>query len=71
MKIKGIALLFVSMVFISLTACGDKKVKSPIDYPNSKWTCDIANITFSVSSDCEITDATMIDKREKTAKLIL
>ena len=56
MKIKGIALLFVSMVFISLTACGDKKVKSPIDYPNSKWTCDIVNSTFSVSSDCEITD---------------
>ena len=62
MKIKGIALLFVSMVFISLTACGDKKVKSPIDYPNSKWTCETASITFSVSTDGKISDATMVDK---------
>lgn len=62
MKLKVITLLLSSLLCIVLTACGNNEPKRPIDYPDSRWSCEVANITFSVSSDCEITDATMIDK---------
>ncbi len=71
MKIKTLALLLVTLLCFSLTACGDNDPKRPIDYPNSTWSCDIANITFSVSKDCEITDATMVDINGETVSISL
>ncbi|MBE6692198.1 MAG: hypothetical protein E7586_02545 [Ruminococcaceae bacterium] len=66
MKIKTIALLLVAVLCFSLTACGESEAKRPIDYPNSKWSCDVASITFSVSDDGKIIDATMVDKDDNT-----
>ena len=66
MKIKSIALILVTLLCFSLTACGGSETKRPIDYPNSKWTCDVASITFSVTDDGKITDATMVDKDGQT-----
>lgn len=66
MKIKTAVLLLVVLLFYSLTACGESEPKCPIDYPNSKWTCDVASITFSVSDDGKVTDATMVDKNGET-----
>lgn len=71
MKIKTIALLLVALLCFSLTACGDSESKRPIDYPNSKWTCDVASVTFSVSSEGKITDATMVDKNGETISVSL
>lgn len=71
MKIKVFALLLALLFCFSLTACGDNEVKRPIDYPDSKWTCDAANITFSVSSDGKITDATMVDVNSETISISL
>ena len=69
MKIKTIALLLVALLCFSLTACGESEAKRPLDYPNSKWTCDVASITFSVSDDAKITDATMVDKNGETISI--
>ena len=69
MKIKTIALLLFTLLCFSLTACGESEAKRPIDYPNSKWTCDVASITFSVSDDAKITDATMVDKNGETISI--
>ncbi len=66
MKIKTIALLLVALLCFSLTACGESESKRPIDYPDSKWSCDVASITFSVSDDGKVTDATMVDKNGET-----
>ena len=66
MKIKTLVLLLVVMLSFSLTACGESEPKHPMDYPNSKWTCDVASITFSVSDDGKIHDATMVDKDGQT-----
>lgn len=71
MKIRTIALLLVALLCFSLTACGKSEAKRPIDYPNSKWTCDIASITFSVSDDGKVTDATMVDKNGKTISICI
>ena len=66
MKIKTIALILIALLCFSLTACGDSNAKRPIDYPNSKWACDVASITFSVSDNGKVTDATMVDKNGET-----
>lgn len=66
MKIKTIALILIALLCFSLTACGDSNAKRPIDYPNSKWACDVESITFSVSDDGKVTDATMVDKNGET-----
>ncbi len=62
MKIKIISLLCVAILCFSLVSCGDGELKRPIDYPDSKWTCSVADISFSVSQDCKITNATMVNK---------
>ena len=71
MRIKSISLFLVLMFCFSLAACGDSEVKRPVDYPDSKWTCNAANITFSVSSDGKITDATMVDVNGETISISL
>ena len=71
MKIKIISLLFVALMCFSLVGCGDNEPKRPIDYPDSKWTCNVANISFSVSQDCKITDATMVNKNGETIDISL
>ena len=71
MKIKNIALLLFVLMFVCLTACGSGEVKRPIDYPDSKWTCSVANISFSVSQDCKVTDTTMVNKNGETIDISL
>ena len=71
MKFKSIALILVTLLCFSLTACGGSETKRPIDYPNSKWTCEVASIAFSVSEDGKITDATMVDKNGETISISL
>ena len=71
MKIKSIALILVTLLCFSLTACGGSEPKRPIGYPNSKWTCEVASIAFSVSEDGKITDATMVDKNGETISISL
>ena len=66
MKIKSIALLLSVLMCVCLTACGSGEAKRPIDYPETKWTCDTADITFSVSRDCKVTEATMVNKNGET-----
>ena len=60
MKIKIVALLCLLFMCFSLVACGG--AKSPIDQADSKWTCDVADISFSVTKDCKVADATMVNK---------
>ena len=60
MKIKIVALLCLLFTCFSLVACGG--AKSPIDQADSKWTCDVAEITFTVTKDCKVTDAIMVNK---------
>ena len=71
MKIRIISLLCLVFMCISLVACGDNEVKRPVDYPDSKWTCSVANISFSVSQDCKVTDATMVNKNGETIDISL
>lgn len=71
MRVKVIALFLILLLCISSTACDDNQSKRPIDYPDSRWSCDVANITFSVSSDSKITDATMVDKNGETISILL
>lgn len=71
MKFKSISLLIPLLLCFILNACGDSEAKRPIDYPDSKWTCDAANISFSVSSDGKITDATMTDVNGETISISL
>ena len=59
----------VSLAGCASSASGDKKVKRPVDYAESKWTCDVADITFSVSKDCEVTDATLVNKNGETVEI--
>ena len=66
MKIKMVALLLVAFICLSLTSCNAENDKKPTDYKESTWTCDIADITFSISEDGKIVDATMVDKDGKT-----
>lgn len=69
MKIKTFALFLVALLCFSLTACGNSEPKRPVDYPNSKWTCEAASITFSVTDDGKVTDATMVDKNGETISI--
>ena len=69
MKIKTIALFLVALLCFSLTACGDSESKRPIDYPDSKWNCEVASITFSVTDEGKVTDATMVDKNGETVSI--
>lgn len=62
MKIKIVALLCLLFTCFCLVACGANEPKRPIYYPDSEWVCDIADIAFSVSQDCKVTDATMVNK---------
>ena len=71
MKIKSIALLLSVLMCVSFAACGSGEAKRPIDYPETKWMCEIADITFSVSRDCKVTDATMVDKNGETIDISL
>lgn len=64
MKTRIISFLLLIVFCLCLTACGE--AKRPIDYPDTTWTCDVANITFSVSDDSDVTNATMIDKNGET-----
>lgn len=69
MKFKCIALLFVLALCFGLSACGGEK--RPVDYPDTTWACEEQNIKFSVSEDCKITDATMVDKNGETINILL
>ncbi len=69
MKKKFFIFLIVALFCVSLVSCGD--TKRPIDYPDTKWTCDVANITFSVSEDCKIKDATMVNRNGETISISL
>ena len=71
MKIRIIALLCLAIMCISFVSCGDNDLKLPVDYPDSKWTCDVANISFSVSSDCKVTNGTMVNKNGETINISL
>ena len=61
MKIRVVSVLCLIFICVSLVACGGEP-KRPIDQADSKWTCGVADISFSVSKDCEVTDATMVNK---------
>ncbi len=68
MNIKTVLLFFAVLFCFTLTACsGD--AQRPIDYPNSEWSCDVEKISFSVSNDCKITKATMVDKNGETVSI--
>ena len=69
MKIRIISFLLLISFALCLTSCGE--AKRPIDYPNSKWTCDIANICFTVTDDGSITDATMVNKNGELLSITL
>lgn len=69
MKTKFISVFLIILLCLSLSACGD--AKRPIDCPDTKWTCNVANITFSVSEDCKIKDATMINKNGESIPISL
>lgn len=71
MKIKVVSLLCLVFMCFSLVACGANEPKRPIDYPDSKWTCSIADISFSVSEECKITNATMVNKNGETIEISL
>lgn len=69
MKIRIVSFLLLISFTLCLTSCGE--AKRPIDYPDTTWTCDVANITFSVSDDSDVTNATMIDKNGETITISL
>lgn len=71
MNIKIRSLLCVALLCFLLVGCGDNNVKRPVDCPDSKWTCSSANITFSVSQDGKVTDATMVNKNGETVDISL
>ena len=67
MNIKKFTLLIVLAFCLCLSACGE--VKRPIDCPDTTWECEAQNIKFSVSENCEIKDATVIDKNGNTISI--
>ncbi len=69
MKTKIAAIFFSILFCLCLTAC--KEVKRPVDYPNSTWICDIADISFTVSKDGKIENATMLAKNGETIPISL
>lgn len=69
MKIRIVSFLLLISFALCLTSCGD--AKRPIDYPNSKWTCDIANTCFSVTDEGKISNATMVNKNGETIAISL
>ena len=71
MKIKFSSLLCLVLVCFSLVSCGDGEPKRPIDYSGSEWGCSVANISFSVSHDNNIVDATMVDTSGETIDISL
>lgn len=70
MKIRIIALFCLAIMCISFVGCSDD-IKLPVDYPDSKWTCSVADISFSVSQDRKVTDATMVNKNGETIDISL
>ena len=62
MKIKLISLLLVVGFCFMIAGCGG--AKHPLDRPNSKWSCEEAEISFSVSSDGKITNGIFVDKAQ-------
>ena len=71
MKIKFISLLCFVFLCFSLVGCGDSEPKRPIDYPESEWGCNVANISFSVSQESKIVDAKMVDKNGEVIDISL
>ncbi len=67
MNIKKFTLLIVLAFCLCLSACGE--VKRPIDCPDTTWECEAQNIKFSVSENCEIKDATVVDKNGNTISI--
>ncbi len=65
MKSKLIITLLVALMCFNLTACGDGEVKLPTDCPDTKWTCEPANASFTVSSENKVIDASVVNKDGK------
>ncbi len=55
-----ILLLFVLTLCIS--ACGGEAAKRPVDYPSTDWTCEEAEISFTVSAEGTVENAIALDK---------
>lgn len=68
MKTKKLA-IFLPLLCIILVACSE--AKRPIDYPNTTWHCEAVGITFSVSEDGNIHNASMLDKNGNTLQISL
>lgn len=68
MKIQKLT-TFLILFCVVLTACGE--AKRPIDCPNTTWSCEAVGITFSVSDDGKIENASMLDKNGNTLQISL
>lgn len=69
MKLQHVSFLLLIAFALCLTSC--EEPKRPIDYPNSSWTCEVASISFTVSSDSIIHDATMLNKYDEAIAISL
>lgn len=67
MKFKT-AFLLLLVAALCFTACGGE-AKRPTDYPNTTWRCDDGNVTFSVSADGKVENASISDAKGNTVKL--
>lgn len=67
MKFKT-AFLLLLVIALCFTAC-EGEVKRPIDYQNTTWKCDDGNITFSVSADGKVENASLKNTRGDTVKV--
>lgn len=60
-------LLFV--LALCLAACGGEEAKRPVDYPGTAWSCADGEITFSVTADGAVENASLLNKNGDTVKV--
>lgn len=70
MKSKNLIAFMLILTFLFSTACSNE-AKSPVDYPNTRWSCEAAGMSFSVSENSEITDAEIISKNGEIVKITI
>lgn len=71
MKIKSIVLLLIITLCLCITSCGNDEVKRPIDYPETTWICEDGAVTFTVSENGEIADASMVNANGETVNITI
>ncbi|MBE6678842.1 MAG: hypothetical protein E7597_08630 [Ruminococcaceae bacterium] len=63
MKIKTLFLLLLLVLALCLATCGGEEAKRPVDYTGTEWSCEDAEISFSVSDQGIVENAVAFDKK--------